>query len=91
MALALLALGEAADWIAANKKAAAETFVRQQKSKLSPELVLEIINDPENDFTIAPEKTEVYARELHKLGVLKNEAASWRDVFFEEAAAGNGS
>ncbi|WP_416356784.1 ABC transporter substrate-binding protein [Aureimonas phyllosphaerae] len=85
------ALGEAAGWIAANKDAAAETFIRQQNSKLSPELVLEILDDPENDFTITPEKTEVYARELHKLGVLKNEAASWKDFFFEEAAAGSGS
>ncbi|WP_294645635.1 hypothetical protein [uncultured Aureimonas sp.] len=85
------ALGEAAGWIAANKEAAAQTFIRQQNSRLSPELVLEIINDPENDFTITPEKTEVYARELHRLGVLKNEAASWKDFFFEEAAAGNGS
>lgn len=85
------ALGEAAGWIAANKEKAAETFIRQQKSKLSPELVLQIVNDPENDFTTTPEKTEVYARELHKLGVLKNEAASWKDYFFEEATGESGS
>ncbi|KQT47334.1 sulfonate ABC transporter substrate-binding protein [Aureimonas sp. Leaf454] len=85
------ALGEAAGWIAANKEKAAETFIRQQKSKLSPDLVLQIVNDPENDFTITPEKTEVYARELHKLGVLKNEAASWKDYVFEEATGENGS
>lgn len=84
------ALDEAATWINANKKQAAETFIRQQGSKLSPELVLEIINDPENDFTIAPQNTFVYATELHKLGVLKTEAGSWRDYFFEEAHGENG-
>lgn len=85
------ALDEAADWIAGHKREAAETFIRQQNSKLSPELVLEIVNDPENDFTITPENTETYARELHALGVLKTEATSWKDYFFEEAHGENGS
>lgn len=84
------ALREAAQWINANKEEAAETFIRQQNSKLSPQLVLEIINDPENDFTIVPQNTFVYAQELHKLGVLKNEASSWKDYFFPEAYGDNG-
>ncbi|TCU30470.1 NitT/TauT family transport system substrate-binding protein [Rhizobium azibense] len=84
------ALREAADWINANKEKAAETFIRQQNSKLSPQLVLGIINDPENDFTIVPQNTFVYATELHKLGVLKSEAQSWKDYFFPEAHGGNG-
>ncbi|MCM2474955.1 ABC transporter substrate-binding protein [Rhizobium sp. CG5] len=84
------ALQEAANWINANKEKAADTFIRQQKSKLSPALILEIINDPENDFTIVPQNTFVYARELHKLGVLKNEASSWKDYFFTEAHGENG-
>ncbi len=84
------ALREAAQWINANKEKAAETFIRQQNSKLSPQLVLEIINDPENDFTIVPQNTFVYAQELHKLGVLKNEASSWKDYFFPEAYGDNG-
>ncbi|HWL56626.1 MAG TPA: ABC transporter substrate-binding protein [Paracoccus sp. (in: a-proteobacteria)] len=85
------ALAEAADWINANKSEAAEVFIRQQGSKLSPELVAEIINDPENDFTIVPQNTFVYASELHKIGVLKNEAQSWTDYFFPEAGAEAGS
>ncbi|MGN7773289.1 ABC transporter substrate-binding protein [Phyllobacterium sp. 22552] len=85
------ALREASDWINANKQEAAQTFIRQQGSKLSPELILEIINDPENDFTIVPQNTFVYATELHKLGVLKNKANSWQDYFFPEASGENGS
>lgn len=84
------ALREAADWINTNKSEAAETFIRQQKSKLSPQLVLDIINDPENDFTIVPKNTFIYATELHKIGVLKSGAGSWKDYFFSEAHGDNG-
>lgn len=85
------ALTEASAWINANKEKAADVFIRQQGSKLSPQLVTEIIKDPENDFTIIPENTFVYARELYKLGVLKSEASSWKDYFFPEAYGANGS
>lgn len=85
------ALGEAAEFIERNPEEAADIFIRQQNSRLAPDLVLQIIQDPENDFTIAPEKTLVYAQELHAIGVLTNEAASWQDYFFEEAFAEGGS
>lgn len=79
------ALVEAAQLIKADKAAAADIFIRVQNSKLPPELVRKIIDDPENDFTVSPHRTYVYAEELHKLGVLKNKAASWKEYFFEEA------
>lgn len=85
------ALVEAAQLIKADKAAAADTFIRVQKSKLAPELVRRIIEDPENDFTVTPHRTYVYADELFKIGVLKNRAASWKDYFFEEAHAQPGS
>ena len=85
------ALDEAAQWIRNNKAKAADVYIRQQKSKLSPELIRTIIDDPENDFTITPQRTFVYATELHNIGVLKNKAASWKEYFFEEAHAQPGS
>lgn len=85
------ALVESAQFIKANKAKAAETFIRVQKSKLPLEFVRKIVEDPENDFTISPFRTFVYADELNKLGVLKNRAASWKDYFFEEAFAQPGS
>ena len=85
------ALVEAAQLVKADKGKAADIFIRVQKSKLSPELVRRIIEDPENDFTVSPHRSYVYADELHKLGVLKNKAASWKDYFFEEAYTGPGS
>lgn len=85
------ALDEAASWIRANKAQAAEVFIRQQKSSLSADFVRRIVEDPENDFTIAPHRTSVYATELHKIGVLKHQASSWKDYFFDEAFKNPGS
>ena len=85
------ALVEAAQLVKADKARAADIFIRVQKSKLSPELVRRIVEDPENDFTVSPHRTFVYAEELQKLGVVKSKAASWKDYFFEEAYAQPGS
>ncbi len=85
------ALAEAAAWIPAHKQEAAEIFIRQQNSKLPPDFVKKIIDDPENQFTISPQQTQVYADKLHEIGVLKTKAASWKDYFFSEAFANPGS
>ncbi len=85
------ALVEAAQIVKADKAKAADIFIRVQKSKLSPALVRRIIEDPENDFTVSPHRSYVYADELHKLGVLKNKTVSWKDYFFDEAYAQPGS
>lgn len=85
------ALVEASQIIKADKAAAAETYIRVENSKLPLEFVKKIIEDPENDFTVSPQRTFIYAEKLHELGVLKNKAASWKDYFFEEAYANPGS
>ncbi len=81
------ALREAAEFIRKDKAAAADVFIRVQKSKLDPALVKKIIEDPENDFTANPQNTFIYADKLYAIDVLKNKAASWKDFFFEEAYA----
>jgi len=85
------ALAEAERIIKADKAAAAETYIRVENSRLPLEFVKKIIEDPENDFTVSPQRTFVYAEKLHELGVLKNQAESWKDYFFEEAYANPGS
>ncbi|MFC3396099.1 ABC transporter substrate-binding protein [Brenneria rubrifaciens] len=78
------ALAEASEIIKADKPAAAETYIRVEKSRLDPALVKKIVEDPEIDFTITPQRTYVYAEKLHQLGVLKHKADGWKDYFFSE-------
>ncbi|EOL8967333.1 ABC transporter substrate-binding protein [Cronobacter dublinensis] len=85
------ALSEAAKIINADKNAAAETYIRVEKSRLPRPLVEKIVNDPDTEFTISPQRTFIYAGKLHELGVLKNKADSWKDYFFNEAWENPGS
>lgn len=85
------ALAEAERIIKADKAAAAEAYIRVENSRLPLDFVRTIVEDPEIDFTITPQRTYAYAEELHGLGVLKNKAGSWQDYFFEEAHAAPGS
>ncbi|WP_313549683.1 ABC transporter substrate-binding protein [Pseudomonas sp.] len=85
------AIGEAARIINADKAAAAQTYIRVENSKLPLPLIQQIVLDPEIDFTITPERTFIYAEQLHELGVLKNRAGSWKDYFFPEAHDLSGS
>lgn len=85
------ALEDAARIINQDKDAAAQTYIRTEKSRLPLPLVKRIVNDPEISFTVSPERTFVYADKLHALGVLKNKADSWKDYFFSEAQANPGS
>jgi len=85
------ALSEAAKIINADKNAAAETYIRVEKSRLPRPLVEKIVNDPDTEFTISPQRTFIYAEKLHELGVLKNKADSWKNYFFDEAWENPGS
>ncbi|MBL8688208.1 MAG: ABC transporter substrate-binding protein [Rhodospirillaceae bacterium] len=85
------ALAEAVKRINADKAAAAKVYIEANNSKEDPALILKMLNDPEIVFTLEPQNTMAYAEFMHKVGALKNKAASWKDYVFEEAAAGKGS
>lgn len=80
----LAALKEAVTWINANKAAAAETYIRVEKSKLDPALIRSIVEDPDTQYKLTPDRTFAYAEFLHRTGALKNKPASWKDYFFED-------
>ncbi len=86
-----LALKEATDFINANKPAAADAYIRVEKSKIDRDLLISILNDKDVQYKLAPERTAVYADFLARTGALKNKPASWKDYFFEDIQSVEGS
>ena len=78
------AFKEATDYINANKRAAAEIYVRESKDKSGVEAIEKMLNDPEIKITMTPEQTLPIEHFMNKTGTLKNKAASWKDLYFPE-------
>jgi NitT/TauT family transport system substrate-binding protein len=87
----LAALEESMTIINGDKKAVAALWIAAEKSKLSPEFVEKILNDPENVFTTTPQNVMKYAEFMHKVGSIKEKPESWKDLFFPEIHAKSGS
>lgn len=83
---------EATDWINANKKAAAELYIKMSKDKRdSVKDIMDILNDPSVSYTITPHNVMKYVDFMHKIGSIKIKPASWKEMFFETAQNLNGS
>jgi NitT/TauT family transport system substrate-binding protein len=78
------ALKEATDAINANKRRAAEVYVKEGGGKESVEKLLKIMDDPQVRYTMAPERILPYSQFMHQVGTLKNRPESWKDLFFPE-------
>jgi len=78
------AMKEATDMINADKRKAAEIYVKQGGGKESVDKILAIMNDPQVHYTLAPERILPYAQFMQQVGTLKNKPASWKDLFFPD-------
>jgi NitT/TauT family transport system substrate-binding protein len=78
------ALKEATDSINADKKRAAEIYVREGGGKESADKILKLMSDPQVKYTLAPENVLPYAQFMFRIGTLKNEPKSWKDLFFAD-------
>ncbi len=78
------ALREATDFINANKRRAAEMYVAEGGGKESVDKILELMNDPQVRYTLAPERVLPYALFMNQTGMLKNRPESWKDLFFPD-------
>ena len=85
------ALAEAAKFIADHPEQAADIYLKKSGGKGDRELLLKIIRDPEVQFKVQPQNTLAMGRFMHRVGAIKNEPASVKDYFFDDAqvAAGN--
>lgn len=78
------ALKEATQWINANKRAAAELYVKDTGGKEDIDKIYKMVSDPQIHYTLAPEKVLPYAQFMYKIGTLKHKPAAWTDLFFPE-------
>lgn len=78
------AMKEATDSVNADKKRAAEIYVKEGGGKESVDKILKLMSDPQVKYTMAPENVLPYAQFMHRIGTLKNEPKSWKDLFFPD-------
>ncbi|MHA6197982.1 ABC transporter substrate-binding protein [Pseudomonas wadenswilerensis] len=85
------ALAEAADFAQKDKAAAADTYIRVTKAKISREELLKIIDSPKYEFTVTPKNTYPLAEFLYRVGAIKHKPESWKDYFFQDEKPLQGS
>jgi NitT/TauT family transport system substrate-binding protein len=79
------ALGEAMEFIAKDKRAAVELYLKASKEKLAADELVEMISKPGFAFTLTPNGVMKYAEQMFKTGVIKTKPESWKDAFFPSA------
>jgi NitT/TauT family transport system substrate-binding protein len=53
--------------------------------------IADVLSDPHVKFTTTPENVMKYADFMHRIGSIKNQPASWKDLFFPEIHGAPGS
>ena len=79
------ALKEAIEIINKDKRAAAKIYLEQAKdTKNSVDDIYAMIAAPDYAFTLTPQKVYKTALFMHRIGSVKNQPRSWKDLFFPE-------
>ena len=77
----LAALDAANDFIARDRRAAAEIFARSSSVKVTPDEVVRMLDDPDTRFSTVPNGVMAFADFLARAGSIKTKPASWKDMF----------
>lgn len=78
------AFNEALAWINADKERAARFYQDFTRDKMPVEDLIAIMRDPGYIFDPKPRSVGAMLEMLHKAGVLKAKATSWKDLYFPE-------
>ena len=83
---------EAIQFINSDPRAAAEIFLKREPSKHDPDWIVNMMSNKNLvSFTPEPHRFGKLAAFLHQSGVINAEPASWRDLFFDQAAGLEGN
>ena len=79
------ALSEAHEFINKNPGDAAQIYIKTTNEKRSnQEEMTKFISDPDNIWTTTPQQTTTFAGFMHKVGTMKREPSSWKDLYMPE-------
>lgn len=81
----IAALRESIETMKKDPRAAAQKYIKMTNDKMSVDAVLKIITDAEADWTAVPQQTLTWAKFMYRIGSIKREAKSWKDLFHPEA------
>ncbi len=87
----LTAQEEANAFIASDHEGAAAAYVRVSGTKTPHDEVIQVLADPENEYSVVPSGSLNYARFLSAIGTLKEKPAAWTDLFLPNIKDRNGS
>lgn len=85
-AAAVAAYDEALVWINSDKPRAAKLYIELTKDKnLTEEELAATMASKDLEYTKVPSNVGRMVEFMHRVGLIKNKPASWKDLFFEEA------
>jgi len=80
------AYDEALDWINADKRRAARLYIEMtNERKLTEDDLTLTFSSTDMEYTKVPSRLGKIVDFLHRVGFVKSEPASWKDLFFQEA------
>lgn len=86
----LAALKEATDFINADKRRAAEIYLKVSNDKTPVNDIMEVLADPAIQYSTKVGGIQSFVSFMAKVGTLKNPPADWKDMFFPEALVTGG-
>jgi NitT/TauT family transport system substrate-binding protein len=91
MAAFMAAQTEAIDTIHNNKRLAAQIYLADSKEKWGVDEIVAMLSDPNFVYSVAPRQSMKLHDSMYKSGVIRKPATSWKDYFFPEVYALQGS
>jgi NitT/TauT family transport system substrate-binding protein len=77
------ALSESMEMIVSDPRKAAAIWVESERSKLSVADAANLIQLPENAWTMTPQRTMAYAAFMSRTGVIPAKPGEWKELFFD--------
>jgi NitT/TauT family transport system substrate-binding protein len=85
------AMQEGAEFIAVHPREAAEYCAADIGGNIDVDLMVELLKDTRFRYVVTPHGTMKWAEFMHRIGRLKTEPRSWKDLFWDELHDRDGS